>query len=497
MGTEETPMSDELAWLDAVAQAERVRRREATPLELVDAAIARIEKLDPRLNAVILPAFERAREEARRLARDPDLASRPLPGVPFLMKDLGGQEAGAPHHMGMKCLKRAGWVEAADSHLAGRVRAAGLVSLGRTNTPELALLPTSEPEAYGPTRNPWDLEASAGGSSGGAAAAVAAGLVPIAHASDGGGSIRIPASHCGLVGLKPTRGRSSFGPALGERWSGFSCELVVTRTVRDTAVALDVIGGAMPGDPYVAPPPARRYASEVGADPGRLRVGLLAGPPREGVRVDPECAEAARRAARALEGLGHQVEEAHPEAYEDVGCARAYVTVVACNVARALDAVGEKLGRALEADDVEATTWALAGIGRATPVTQYLATLEWVHRFGRRMAAWWESGFDLLLTPTVAEPPPRLGEFASPPDVPLRGFLRAAPFGAFTFPINLTGQPAISLPLHWTPAGLPVGAMGVAASGREDLLLRVAAQLEQVLPWRDRRPPGFAGAREP
>jgi amidase len=485
-------MSDELANLDAVAQAERVRRKEVTPLELVDAAIARIEKLDPTLNAVVLPAFERARDEAGRLARDPDLGRRPFPGVPFLMKDLGGQEAGAPFHMGMKCLKRAGWIEREDSHLAARLRAAGLVSLGRTNTPELGLLPTSEPEAYGPTRNPWSLEASAGGSSGGAAAAVAAGLVPVAHASDGGGSIRIPASHCGLIGLKPTRGRSSFGPGLGERWSGFSCELVVSKTVRDTAALLDVVQGAMPGDPYFAPPPQRLFASEVGADPGRLRIGLLAGPPREGVRVDPACAEAARRAALALEGLGHQVEESHPEAYEDTACGRAYVTVVASNVARALDAVGEKLGRALVADDVEPMTWAIAELGRATPVATFLAMVEWVHRFGRRMATWWESGFDLLLTPTAAEPPPPLGEFVSPPDVPLKGFLRAAPFGAFTFPINLTGQPAISLPLHWTESGLPVGAMLVAPYAREDLLLRVAAQLEQALPWRGRRAPVHA-----
>jgi amidase len=482
-------MSDELARLDAVGQADLVRRGEATPLELVDAAIARIEKLDPTLHAVVLPAFERAREEAARLAADPHLRSRPLPGVPFLMKDLGGQEAGAPYHMGMQCLKRAGWIEREDSHLAVRLRAAGLVSLGRTNTPELGLLPTSEPLAYGPTRNPWSLQASAGGSSGGAAAAVAAGHVPMAHASDGGGSIRIPAAHCGLVGLKPTRGRSSFGPGLGERWSGFSCELVVSRTVRDTAAALDAAQGAMPGDPYAAAPPLHPYCSEVGADPGRLRIGLLAGAPREGVRVDPECAEAARRAALALEGLGHRVEEAHPEAYEDVGCGRAYVTVVSCNVARALDAVGEKLGRTLTPDDVEPMTWAIAGIGRATPVAQFLAMLEWVHRFGRRMAAWWESGFDLLLTPTTAEPPPRLGEFDAPADVPLKPFLRAAPFGAFTFPINLTGQPAISLPVHWTPAGLPVGAMLTAPSGREDVLLRIAAQLEQALPWRERRAP--------
>src|SRR5690606_37245536 len=245
---EERAMSDELAALDATAQAERVRRVEVTPLELVDAAIARIEKANERLNAVILPAFERARDAAKRLGAAPDLAARPFAGVPFLMKDLGGQEAGAPCHMGMKCLKEAGWTEPVASHLAERVAAAGLVSLGRTNTPELGLLPTTEPAAYGPTRIPWNLAHSPGGSSGGAAAAVAAGLVPMAHASDGGGSIRLPAAHCGLVGLKPTRGRSSFGPGVGERWSGFSVELVVSRTVRDSAGFLDAVAGPAPGD---------------------------------------------------------------------------------------------------------------------------------------------------------------------------------------------------------------------------------------------------------
>jgi len=482
-------MTDLLADLDAVAQADLVRRKEVTPLELVEAAIARVERINPAVNAVVLPALERARDEAARATRDRSPADRPFPGVPFLMKDLGGQERGAPAYMGMKCLKQAGWLEPVSSHFAERIQGAGFISLGRTNTPELGLLPTTEPELFGPTRNPWNLEHSAGGSSGGAAAAVASGMVPAAHASDGGGSIRIPASHCGLVGLKPTRGRSSFGPGAGERWGGFSCELVVSKTVRDTAALLDVVQGAMPGDPYFAPPPKRLFSSEVGADPGRLRIGLLDGPPREGVRVDPECAEAARAAARALEALGHHVEAAHPEAYRDTGCGKAYVTVVASSVARALDAVGEKLGRVLTEADVEPMTWAIAEMGRATPVAGYLAMVEWVHRFGRRMAAWWDSGFDLLLTPTAAEPPPRIGEFHAPPDVPLRPFLRAAPFGAFTFPINLTGQPAISLPLHWTASGLPVGAMLVAPYAREDVLLRVAAQLEQARPWRERRAP--------
>jgi amidase len=482
--------SPELAWLDATEQAELVRRGELSPAELVDAAIARIEELDPRLNAVILPAFERARRQAKDLERAGRTADVPFRGVPFLMKDLGGAEAGAPYTAGMRVLKEAGFVEPQDSYLAARLRGAGFVSLGRTNTPELGLLPTTEPEAWGATRNPWDPAHSPGGSSGGSAAAVASGMVAAAHASDGGGSIRIPAAHCGLVGLKPTRGRCSFGPSLGERWAGFSCELVVTRSVRDSAALLDVLAGPMPGDPYFAPPPARSFREAAAGDPGRLRIGFLARSPREGIHVDPECAEVVGRAARALEGLGHRVEESHPAALEGSEAVGAFVRVVACNVARALETAGERVGREVGAADVEPLTWAVAEHGRKTSVAQYLASLEFVHRLGRRMAGWWEQGFDLLLTPTTAAPPPRLGELGSTREEPLRGFLRSAPFGAFTSPFNQTGQPALSLPLHWTASGLPVGAQLVAAYGREDLLLGVAAELERALPWRGRRPPG-------
>jgi amidase len=293
------------------------------------------------------------------------------------------------------------------------------------------------------------------------------------------------------VGLKPTRGRCSFGPSLGERWAGFSCELVVTRSVRDTAALLDVLAGPMPGDPYFAPPPAASFRAAAAADPGRLRVGFLARSPREGIVVDPECAEAVRRAAHALEDLGHRVEESHPAALEGTEAVGAFVRVVACNVARALEVAGERVGREVGAGDVEPLTWAVAEHGRRTTVAQYLAALEFVHRLGRRVAEWWEQGFDLLLTPTTAAPPPRLGELGSTPEEPLRGFLRSAPFGAFTSPFNQTGQPALSLPLHRTASGLPVGAQLVAAYGREDLLLAMAAQLEQALPWRERRPPGL------
>lgn len=482
-------MREELATLDALGQAELVRRGEVSAVELVEAAIERIERLDPQLNAVILPAFDRARAEARELGARRPSPPQPFLGVPFLMKDLGGAEAGAPCYAGMRMLKEAGYRETRDSHLVTHLRAAGFVSLGRTNTPELGLLPTTEPQAFGPTRNPWSLDRSSGGSSGGSSAAVAAGMVAAAHASDGGGSIRIPASHCGLVGLKPSRGRCSFGPALGERWGGFSCELALTRTVRDTAAILAAVAGPMPGDPYTAPPPARDFRLEVGADPGQLRIGVLAGPPREGMSVHPVCSAAVQVAARALEGLGHSVEESHPEAYGDNEAIRSYVTVVACNTARAVETASQRVGRRAGAKDVEPLTWALAESGRQTSAAQYLAALEFAHALGRRTASWWEQGFDLLVTPTTAEPPPRLGEMASTPEEPVRGFLRAAPFGAFTSLFNQTGQPAISLPLHETEEGLPVGVQLVAAFGREDLLLRVASQLEGALPWSERRPP--------
>jgi len=479
-------MPDPLAVFDATAQADLVRRREVTPRELVDAAIDRLERLNPQLNAVILPALE----EARAQAVAPSLPRGPFHGVPFLMKDLGGPESGRPYCAGMRFLKEAGWIEREDSHLTASFRAAGLVSLGRTNTPELGLLPTTEPEAFGPTRNPWNPAHSAGGSSGGSAAAVAAGIVPAAHASDGGGSIRIPASMCGLVGLKPTRGRNSFGPALGERWSGFSAEFAVTRSVRDAATLLDITAGPRPGDPYSAAPPALSFAEVLAAPPPRLRIGVMGDAPRDrDVTLDSECVAAVDRAARVLGELGHTIDDSHPDALDDAGVMAAFVTVIAANIARTLEAWGERVGRAVAPADVEPLTWAVAERGGALGAAELLASLEYVHRFGRRMAAWWHDGFDLLLTPTSAAPPPPLGYVSSTADDPFRGFIRSAPYGVFTSPFNMSGQPAISLPLHWSAGGLPIGVQLVAAYGREDLLLQVAAQLEQAAPWKDRRPP--------
>ena len=477
-------MADELATLDATAQADLVRRRALTPSELVDAAIARLERVNPQLNAVILPALERARTRAAAVD-----ARAPFAGVPFLMKDLGGPEAGEPCCGGMRVLREAAWVERHSGFITEKFLAAGLVILGRTNTPELGLLPTTEPTAFGPTRNPWNPAHSAGGSSGGSAAAVAAGIVPVAHASDGGGSIRIPASMCGLVGLKPTRGRNSFGPALGERWSGFSTEFAVTRSVRDAAALLDITAGPMPGDPYSAALPPLGFAEMVAAPAPHLRIGVMRRTPLDrGTELHAECIAAVERTARALGELGHTVEESHPEAMDDAGVMAHFVTVVASHVARALETCAQRVGREVRASDVEPLTWAIAQRGRGTTASDLLASLDAVHAFGRRMAAWWYDGFDLLLTPTCAAPPPPIGFVSSTAEEPFRGFLRAAPYGAFTSGFNLSGQPAISLPVHWTADGLPVGIQLAAACGREDLLLQVAAQLEAALPWKDRRP---------
>ncbi len=476
-------MTDPLSLLDATAQAELVRRGEVKPLELVEAAIARAERLEPRICAIVARQFERARAEAAAS----DLPRGAFRGVPYLLKDLGAYLDGDPLYSGMGVLARAGWRERGDAHFAAKLRSAGLVSLGHAASPELGILPTTEPLAFGPTRNPWKTTHSPGGSSGGSAAAVAAGVVAAAHASDGGGSIRIPASHCALVGLKPTRGRTSFGPATGERWGGCSVEGFVTRSVRDSAGLLDLVAGAMPGDPYAAPAPARPFAQEVGVDPGRLRIGLMQRAPRDG-ELDPECREAVEGAARLLESLGHAVEPSHPPALDDAESVKGFLTVVSAGVAFALDAAAAKLGRALVAEDVEPLTWAVAQAGRAISAPAYVAAVAANHAHGRRLASWWGAGFDLLLTPTCAKPPPPIGHFAAPPENPLAGYLRAGPYGAFTLHWNVSGQPAISLPLHWTEGGLPVGVQLVAAFGREDLLLRVAAQLEEARPWAGRLP---------
>src|SRR5262245_14333870 len=481
-------MEDTLARLDAVAQADLVRRRELSPIELTEAAIARIVRLNPQLNAVIPPRFEAARAEARAVVP----GSAPLAGVPILVKDLLCLTEGDPIHLGTRVLRDAGMRAPHDSYLAQKLKAAGLVILGRTNTPELGTLPTTEPDAYGPTRNPWNLGHSTGGSSGGSAASVAAGLVAAAHANDGGGSIRIPASECGIVGLKPSRGRTSFGPELGDGIGGLVCEGVVTRSVRDTAALLDAIAGRMPGDPYSAPPPRRPYRDEVGTAPGRLRIGLRTTPPGGLGTAHPETVAAVERTAELLASLGHHVDVTSPEALDDPEIARHFSAMYTTNTAWMLDNLAASTGRPVTIDDVDPLNWAMAEVGRACPATQLLESINWLHGYTRRVAAWWETGFDLLLTPTLPAPPPPLGTFRPDPVDPISAGLRATAFAAFTLPFNATGQPAISLPLHWTADGLPVGVQLIGPYLGEDVLIRVAAQLEEACPWANRRPPVHA-----
>ncbi len=470
----------ELSLLDATAQAELVRDGDASAAELVDTAIERIEKLNGDVNAVIHPLFDRARAAVRS-----GLPAGPFTGVPIVVKDLDGTLAGAPYHAGNKALKAAKYIAGTTSYLFEKLERAGFVIVGKTNTPEFGLMPTAEPEAYGPTHNPWNLAHSSGGSSGGSAAAVASGMVPVGHAGDGGGSIRIPASMCGLFGLKPTRGRVSLGPAEHESWAGLVMRHVVTRTVRDSASVLDVVHGCMTGDWYTAPPPGRAYAREVNTEPGSLRIGVRTSAPLGLAAVDPACVTAVEDTARLLESLGHTVVEAGPGSLDDGALLETFTTVMISSLRAELAEVAEIIGHPVTAADVEAGTWANYEAGAAIDAGAYVTALKKMQAWARRTIAWWlEDGFDLLVTPSLAEPPPRLGELTDP----ATGAGRLLPFVLFTAPFNVTGQPAMSVPLAMSPAGLPVGVQFVAAPYREDLLFQVAGALERAQPWAERRP---------
>jgi len=469
----------DLAWLDATGSAELVRAGEITAVELVDAAIARIEKLDGELNAVIHRQFDRARSEAAG-----PLPDGPFAGVPFLLKDAVQHFAGDPEHFGMRVLRDADHHATTDTWLALRFRAAGFVTLGRTNVPEMALMITTEPLAHGATRNPWDRTRSTAGSSGGSAAAVASGMVAAAHGNDMGGSIRAPAANCGLVGLKPTRARSTLGPDLGELWGPTTHEHVLCRSVRDTAGVLDAIAGPGIGDPYTAPPPSRPFIQEVGVDPGQLRIGVRS-------TAHPEVAVAVADAARLLESLGHAVEDDPCAPLDDPRMGESAGPLFPAIAAREVDRWSGVLGRDIALDELEPLNQVFVEVGRTITGVQWLTGLEGVQRWARSVAQWFEDGFDLLLLPVLSEPPVPIGELTleGQGGDALRLLARLGQLTTFMMPFNLTGQPAISLPLHWTADGLPVGVQLVAAYGREDILLRVAAQLEAAQPWSHRRPP--------
>ena len=474
-------LADQTRWMDATDQAALVASGEVSPTELLEAAIERIEAIDPTLNAVVIRWFDHARE----IAASPDLPNGRFRGVPFLIKDLFANYAGQRISNGNVAFKEARVIADDDTTLVSRYRAAGLVIAGRTNSPELGSVPTTEPVAWGATRNPWDTTRTPGGSSGGAAAAVASGMVPFAHASDGGGSIRIPASCCGLVGLKPSQGRITMGPIRDE--SGLAVEHCVSRTVRDSAALLDATRGPGVGDTVIAPPPARPYVEELGADPGRLRIGIL-DHHAQGGRVDAEVTAATQAVGKLLESVGHHVEAAWPKALEDETLGSKFGALWSTNMGIAQRRFQEQLGRPLADGELEPMNRVQADFAEHFTAVDYALALSAIAQFRRTMQSWWQEGWDLLLTPTVAELPLKLGTIVNDPDNPMSPMRRAGEFVPFTPPFNTSGQPAISLPLEWTAEGLPVGVQLVAAYGREDVLIRVASQLEQSKPWSDRRP---------
>lgn len=471
------------AWTDATDQADAVRRGDVSGRELVDEAIARIEALNPKLNAVIHERFDRARVDASG-----ELPDGPFRGVPFLVKDAVCHEAGEPYHFGMQVLKDAGWTATSDTWLAERYRAAGFVSLGRTNTPEMASTVTTEPVAYGPSRNPWNPDHSTGGSSGGTAAAVASGMVAAAHGNDMGGSIRLPASWCGLVGLKPTRGRTTLGPDFGELWGPTAHEHVLTRSVRDCAAILDACGGPGVGDPYEIAPPARPYRDEIGADPGRLRIGVRTRRCDGTGDSQPDVAAAVQGAARLCESLGHDVSDDPVAALDDPRLGEALPAMWGAVIDREVWRWGETIGRPIAVEELEPLNQTLVTLARGVSASAYLGALELLQGWSRGVAAWF-ADFDVLLLPVVPEPAIPLGRInAAAPD-PFAQLLDAGTLITFTLPFNATGMPAMSVPLGTSADGLPIGVQLVAPFGREDVLFRLASQLEAAEPWAGRRPP--------
>lgn len=471
---------DALTYMDATSLARLVRQKEVTPLELVDFFIDRIEKINPRLNAVVTPMFE----EARRIASGP-LPDGPFKGVPMLLKDLLASYKGVRFTFGTKNLAQ--YIPDHDSELVRRYKEAGFIILGKTNVPELGLLPTTESALFGPCRNPWDLTRTTGGSSGGSAAAVAAGLIPVAHGNDGGGSIRIPASCCGVFGLKPSRGRNTLGPDFGDLMSGLVAEHVLTRSVRDSAAILDVTAGYMPGDPYCAPPPRQPYQEEVGRDPGHLRIAYLTSTMREGINLHPDCLAALEVGVKLLISLGHEVEEIKPNLPAEL-IARAFTTVWAAGCAATVKGISLITRKEPAPEQYEPLTWALYEMGLKVSGADYLMAVGILQRMTREMALLYAQ-YDVLLTPTLGEPPVKLGTFDSPPEDPLKGWTRSAQFVPFTPIFNATGQPAMSVPLYWNAEGLPIGLHFVARYGDEATLFKLAAQLERAQPWTNRRPP--------
>ncbi|MCL5044956.1 MAG: amidase family protein [Deltaproteobacteria bacterium] len=473
-------MLQEYCSLDGLELATLVNRGEVSAAELLEEAIGLAEKRNPALNALVYRFYDRARQAAA--GHRP--SNRPFDGVPLLLKDVLGDCEGVPTRFASRYVPEFPAIQ--DSELVRRFKAAGFIAFAKTNAPEFGLPPFTEPQLYGPARNPWDLSRTPGGSSGGAAAAVAAGIVPVAHANDGGGSIRIPAACCGLVGLKPTRARNSLAPQLGDFMSGLVIEHVLSRTVRDSAAALDATEGWVPGDPYVAPAKQRPYLEEAATPPRRLRIAFSTASP-SGPPVEPEIAQACVKAAELLASLGHQVVERQPEIrLEDV--APHFMTIYASGLAATIEAIRALTGREPGPDGLEAMTLNLYELGRQVTAAQYLLAVQVLQQLSRQVAAFFET-YDLLLTPTLGTPQLSVGaiDVTSPTanlmDEKILRFAHLNPL------YNITGQPAISLPLYQSAAGLPIGMLFAARYGDEATLFQLAGQLEQALPWKGRKPP--------
>lgn len=467
-------MSDEIAFLPATRQAELIRTKELSPVELTELYLARIEKLDGELNAFVTVLAEEALADAARkeqqVSAGDDLP--PFHGVPIPIKELD-DVAGVRTTYSSQSFEH--HVPDRDAGTVARLRAAGFVIVGKSNAPEFGTIPMTESDLNGVCRNPWDVTRTPGGSSGGAGAAVASGMAPAAHGSDGGGSIRIPASCCGLFGLKPSRGRVSQAPG-GEAWAGFSTQGALTRTVRDSAAILDVLSGYETGDPYWLPPPERPFVEEVGADVGKLRIGFTATAPT-GSPVEPDCVAATEDAAKLLADLGHEVAEVRPD-WEDPDLTPMFITVVQ---------TGSAYYRGADLDKLEPLNRMLADGGIATTSLDYVRALEGLKALSRRVVALWDD-YDVIVTPTLAMTPPKTGWIRDQADP----FMQLAFAGAmipFTPGANITGQPAASVPLHWTDDGLPVGVQLIGPPAGDALLFRLSAQLEDAKPWSMRRPP--------
>jgi amidase len=481
MGGNKMPNFEEILDLDATAQAELIRRKEIKPIELVEATIERVEKLNPDLNLVITTLFDEAKTAAA--GKIPD---GPFAGVPFLMKDIGAFLAGAPMSMGTALLK--GFVPDHDSELTKRFKRAGLIIIGKTNTPEFGLMPTTEPRLFGPSRNPWDIDKSTGGSSGASAAAVASRIVPMAHANDGGGSIRIPASCCGVFGLKPTRARNPLGPDFGDIMSGLVCEHAVCRSVQDSAALLDATSGPDIGDPYLAPAPARPFIEEVGADPGRLKIAFST-EILTGGAIHKDCLAAVNDVASLCRDLGHEVIEVNLTLAGDQNdFMHAFNVLWFSGCASTINTIAGIGGITPQADYFEPLTWAIYEIGREFSASDYLMAVRTLQRASRDVCKFFMD-YDVLLTPVLAEPPVNIGTFDAPESNPMQAWERVVEFSPFTAIFNATGQPAMSVPLYWNVDNLPVGTHFAGRFGDEATLFRLAAQLEYARPWATRRPP--------